>query len=404
ARREAGTRTGGGAVTANDADAKAASDASSIGANSGRATGTAAATPHSTARGERHLASHFFNIGILLVGATALAFMLHRLGFGTVKNVLSGVGWTFALIVGLDVAALACEAAAIRELMRPEARMVKYWRVLAAQASGRAINILTPGGALGEATKVTMLVSFAPRDRVVSSIVLLNLASFYLSVTIVIIGVPITLLLVDLPHALQVIVWIGLAVLVPVVAGIAVLIQRGAVATALAAAHGVHLISRERADRWTAKLADIDRHVRELQSDQTPGTRAGLAFIGGARVCAWSATTLVLYSVGAQIGFTLLIGAFSVGVLIGWISALIPFGLGVADTGNYALFNVLGASGAHGVFVTLLGRARSLTLALLGLLVMAAGHTANRLEIARRNRLIARLEAEHGAESPARSG
>jgi hypothetical protein len=35
---------------------------------------------------------------------------------------------------------------------------------------------------------------------------------------------------------------------------------------------------------------------------------------------------------------------------------------------------------------------------------MAAGHTANRFSIAKRNRLIARLEAEHGAESLARSG
>ena len=89
----------------------------------------------------------------------------------------------------------------------------------------------------------------------------------------------------------------------------------------------------------------------------------------------------------------MLVGVFSVGVLIGWISAFVPFGLGVADGGNYALFNVLGAAGMHGVFVTLLGRARSLTLALLGLLVMAAGHTSSRIEIARRNRLIARLEA-----------
>jgi hypothetical protein len=38
------------------------------------------------------------------------------------------------------------------------------------------------------------------------------------------------------------------------------------------------------------------------------------------------------------------------------------------------------------------------------LLVMAAGHTSSRLEIARRNRMMARLEAEHGSESPMRSG
>jgi uncharacterized membrane protein YbhN (UPF0104 family) len=362
---------------------------------------TAAARP----RVEKHLLSHVFNIAVLVVGAAALAWMLHRLGFQTVRTVLAGVGWWFAIIVACDLAALACEAAAIRELMRPEARMAKYWRILAAQMSGRAINILTPGGALGEATKVSMLVSAAPRGRVVSSIVMLNLASFYLSVAIVIVGVPITALLVDLPHNLQLIVWIGLAVVLAIVVALVVLIQRGAVATILQAAHGIGVLSAERTTRWTGKLGDLDRHIRELQSKRSsPGTRTGLLFVCAARLCSWIATTLVLHSVGVHIHFTLLAGVFSVGVLIGWMSAFIPFGLGVADGGNYALFNVLGAAGAAGVFVTLLSRARSLTLAMLGLLVMAAGHTANRFEVRRRNRLIARLEAEHGAESPVRSG
>jgi uncharacterized protein (TIRG00374 family) len=353
---------------------------------------------------ERHLASHVFNIVVLAVGVVVLAWMLDKLGWDNVKRVLAGVGAWFALIVALDVAALACEAAAIREFMRPESRMIAYWRVLAAQASGRAINILTPGGALGEATKVTMLVAHVPRGRVVSSIVLLNLASFYLSVAILIVGVPLTALLVDLPHQLKVVVWTGLAVLVPLVIALAVLIQRGALGTVLAGAKRARIISAERAERWSARLADVDRRIRELQTNRTAGTRSGLLLVCAARLCAWSATTVVLYNVGVNVSFTVLCGVFSVGVLIGWISAFVPFGLGVADGSNYALFNVLGAAGAHGVFVTLLGRARSLTLALLGLLVMAAGHTSSRLELARRNRLMARLEAEHGSESPVRSG
>jgi hypothetical protein len=355
-------------------------------------------------KSERHLASHVFNIVVLVVGGAALAWMLNKLGWSNVERVLTGVGGWFGVIVALDIAALACEAAAIREFMRPESRMIAYWRVLAAQASGRAINILTPGGALGEATKVTMLVAHVPRGRVVSSIVMINLAAFYLSVAILIVGVPITALLVDLPDQLRVVVWTGLAVLIPLVVALGVLIQRGALGTVLASARRVGLLSPERAERWSAKLADVDRHIRELQSNRTAGTRMGLVFVCAARLCAWSATTVVLYTVGVEVGFTLLIGVFSVGVLIGWISAFVPFGLGVADAGNYALYDVLGAAGAHGVFVTLLGRARSLTLALLGLLVMAAGHTSSRLEIARRSRLKARLEAEHGAESPVHSG
>jgi hypothetical protein len=357
-----------------------------------------------TAKKERHLASHVFNIAVLVVGGVALAWMLHRLGWDNVKRVLAGVGGWFGVIVALDVAALACEAAAIREFMRPESRMIAYWRVLAAQASGRAINILTPGGALGEATKVTMLVAHVPRGRVVSSIVLLNLASFYLSVAILLVGVPLTALLVDMPHELKIVVWTGLGLLVPIVIALGVLIQRGALGTVLASARRMRILSADRAERWTARLADVDRRIRELQSDRSEGTRAGLLFVCAARLCAWSAATVVLYKVGVHLGFTVLCGVFSVGVLIGWISAVVPFGLGVADGSNYALFDVLGAAGAHGVFVTLLGRARSLTLALLGLLVMAAGHASSRIEIARRNRLMARLEAEHGSESPLRSG
>ncbi|NVB76778.1 MAG: flippase-like domain-containing protein [Kofleriaceae bacterium] len=378
------------------------------------------------AKPEKHLASHAFNIGVLVVGTVALVWMLNRLGMTNVRRVFAGVGSWFFVIVAFDVAALACEAGAIREFMRPEARMVSYWRVLAAQASGRAINILTPGGALGEPTKITMLVSSAPRGRVVSSIVLLNLAAFYLSVAIVIVGVPITALLVDLPHDLRLVVWVGLGILVPLVVAIGVMIQRGALQTVLGAARGLRLLSAERKDKWAAKLAELDRHIRSLQASgseagthgsttparshgsttpaRSPGTRSGLLLVCSARLCSWSATTLALYSVGVHLHFTLLAGVFSVGVLIGWISAIVPFGLGVADGGNYALFNVLGASGAQGVFVTLLGRARSLTLALLGLVAMAAAHSVNRLELARRNRLMARLEAAHGSEALEHSG
>ncbi len=361
-------------------------------------------TPRRAHRPQKHLASHAFNIGVLVVGTVALVWMLDRLGMANVRAVFASVGNYFFVIVAFDLAALACEAAAIRELMRPEARMVGYVRVLAAQVSGRAINILTPGGALGEPTKITMLVSSAPRGRVVSSIVLLNLAAFYLSVAIVIAGVPITALLVDLPHDLKLVVWIGLAILVPLVVAVGVMIQRGALGTLLTAARKLRLLSAERSATWAAKLADVDRHIRELQASRSPGTRSGLLLVCAARLCSWSATTLVLYAVGVELHFTLLAGVFSIGVLIGWASAIVPFGLGVADGGNYALFTVLGATGTQGVFVTLVGRARSLTLALVGLLAMACAHTVNRIEIARRNRLMARLEAAHGSESLERTG
>ena len=48
--------------------------------------------------------------------------------------------------------------------------MISYWRVLGANISGRAINVLTPGGALGEPTKLMLLSTHAPRARALSSL------------------------------------------------------------------------------------------------------------------------------------------------------------------------------------------------------------------------------------------
>jgi hypothetical protein len=347
---------------------------------------------------DRHLASHIFNLTVLAVGGTALAFMMRSIGWDKARDVVTGVGAWFPVIVALDISAMACDAAAIHQFMRPEARMVAYWRVFAAQASGRAVNILTPGGALGETTKVTMLVTQAPRDRVISSIVLFNLAAFYLAVTIILIGVPITLLLVDLPHQLAVTVWIAIAVLLVLVVGLAILIHRGALGTVIGGLVTFRIISAERSIAWQTKLGEIDRHLRELHSDQSPGTRAGLAFVVISRLVQWSATATLLHAVGIHITFTLCIGVMSVGVLIGWISAIVPLGIGVADGGNYALYDVLGATGASGVFVTLLNRLRSLTLACFGLAIMGVGHAANRVTVARRRRRLLAMRADHSAE------
>jgi len=334
--------------------------------------------------GERHLASHIFNIVVFAVAGTAFVFLMRNLGLANARAVFGDAGGWLAVVVGLDLTAMCCDSAAIHAFMRPESRMVSYLRVLAAQASGRAINVLTPGGALGEATKVTMLVGHAPHARIVSSIVLYNLATLYLSVVILVVGVPITALLVDLPYEVAVIAWVGLAVIVALVGALVVVIRRGALETALDAARGAGVLSAERAHRYAAKIVDIDHQLRDLHADTTPGLRAGSLWIAASRLCSWAATTTVLHAIGVPITAKLLIGVFSVGILVGWLSNIVPLGVGIADGGNYALFGVLGASGAHGVVMTLLARARSIVVALIGLVVMAIAHTGTRITLHRR--------------------
>jgi uncharacterized membrane protein YbhN (UPF0104 family) len=343
---------------------------------------------------ESHLVSHIFNLAMLVFGAGALTWMLRQLGWTEFREAARGAGTAFVVILALDLSALLLDARALHTFMRPEARMVSYWRVVAAQISGRAVNVVTPFAALGEATKLTMLVSHAPRVRVTSAIVLLNLANLYLSVIVMAIGTPITLLLVDLPHALKLTVGIGLAIVIALMVALGVLVHRGALTTSVALLRGLRIISAERLARWRERLREIDRQIGELHHSKA-GTWRGVLWVFASKLVTWTATLVLISAVGVSITPHLVIGVLSVGVLIQWIASVVPLGLGLADGGNYALFDLLGASGAHGAFVTMLNRVRSMLVALVGFAVMAIVHTMNRLALARMRRKLRELKEAH---------
>ncbi len=338
-----------------------------------------------------------FNLVVFLIGGAALAWMLRTTSWSEVAEVIADVGAWSVVIITLDLTSLVLDAKAWHAFMRPEARMVPFWRVLGAWSSGRAINVLTPGGGLGEAVKVTMLDGHAPRSRVLSSIVLLNVSMLYFSVTVMLIGIPITLLLVDLPDALKVMIGAGIAVIIPAMVALGFVIHRGAMRSLVGTVRKLRLISAERAKVWKEKLKDVDRHIKELHSDRTSGTRAGFGYVLVSKIVNYTATITLLGAVGVPLSPALVIGVLSVGVLISWIAAIVPLGLGLADGGNYALYALLGATGQQGLFVTLLARARSIAVALLGLAMMAGLTVLDRLFKRRIQHKIAELKAKAAA-------
>jgi uncharacterized membrane protein YbhN (UPF0104 family) len=334
----------------------------------------------------RHVWSHLFNIVVLVGGSIGLAVMMHQLGWAGARDVFTRVGRWAVVIVVLDLLDMVLDAGAISAFLLPASHRISFWRVFAAQASGRAINIFVPGGVVGEATKVTMLVSCAPRNRVLLAIVLFNLATFYISVAILIVGVPITLYFVHMPHELAVLAWAGLGLMVGLVIAVGVIVHRGAINTAMATLRGLHIISKERADRWHSKLAELDQNLQHLQSGRVPGAKLAVGLLLAERTVAWITTVVVLHAIGVRLHPTLLIGVLSVGVIVSWMSAIVPFGIGVQDGSNYALFEVLGSSGSLGVLFTLVNRARTLAIAGVGFVIMAFAHTANRTVVRRRQR------------------
>jgi hypothetical protein len=74
----------------------------------------------------------------------------------------------------------------------------------------------------------------------------------------------------------------------------------------------------------------------------------------------------------------LVVASMSAGLLVTWMSNVIPLGLGIADGTNYALYGLLGASPEAGLLFTMVNRLRTCMLAMMGLTIMGIANRAAR--------------------------
>jgi uncharacterized protein (TIRG00374 family) len=321
-----------------------------------------------------HRRKQIFHVGVLAVGVLVLSVLVHELGWGGIRRAVSGTGAWFGVMAAIDLLSAFGDAFAIHAFLAPRVR-VRYRTVFAAQLSGMAINRLTPGNSLGEPVKITTLARTVPTNLAVSAVVMFNITSAYVSIAVIALGVPMTVILLDLPREVEVLVWIATAVLVAAAVAIAMVVRRGAVATLIDVLAASRLISAERAARWRASIADIDARLRELGGDaRTSGLRRGLIGVIASRVLNWAGTIVVLHAADIPLRPVIVVAMLSVGILVQWISSIVPLGLGVANGANYALYGLLGASPDDGNVFTLVSQLRTCVIALIGLAVMATAH------------------------------
>jgi hypothetical protein len=321
--------------------------------------------------------ARLFNLIALVAGAVGLAVLLARVGWEGTRDAIVDTGAWFAVMAAIDLGSVACDTFAIHGMLRPKVK-IGYWRVFGAQASGLAINRLTPGNSVGEAVKVTMLVRTVPTNLAVSTIVLYSLLNMYMGVTAIVIGVPLTALLLDLSPTVSVVVWIATGVLVAVAVTITLIVRRGAVGTLIDIAAGFRIVSSERAGRWRARVAEIDARLREVRDTRSSGIYRGIAGVVGSRACNWLGTIVVLHATHIPLTPPLVVATLSVGILVTWATNVIPLGLGVADGTNYVLYGLLGATQEAGLFFTGVNRVRTCVLAAMGLSIMAVTNAVYR--------------------------
>lgn len=332
----------------------------------------------------------------LLGGAIGLTATVWLVGPSTILGHLRAIGWWFAALIAVDLAMTCCDAAAVHSLIRADDGP-SYGRVLVAQIAGRAVNAVTPGGNLGEALKASLLAEHGRGSLVVAAVLFCGLASLVISLATIAIGAPLTALLLDLHDGLRVVLLVAAAIAAAAVVAIVLLVRRGMLATFVGFASRLHIVSAKRRKRWAKKLGEVDATLSG-QCDP-PARKRATAFVLASKALGWFATWLICATAGYFLDVPELAALLSAGVVLGWISTLVPMGLGVAEGGNYGLFDVIGAPAALGVSLALARRVLQVFSAVIGFITLGAF----RLNQRRARRRGARKSVRRGSPSRLRA-
>lgn len=306
-------------------------------------------------------------------GALGLAWLVSHVGLRTLGERLGEVGGWFALVIAAVAIANTIDARIIQLACSEPGAPLPYRRVLEAQLAGHGVNQVTPGGNLGEVTKITLLMQAgAPRGRAVSGVLLFNVVAVWVNVCVLTVGIPVMVRQAALPAQVEVGLWAAFAVAAGVGLLLALLLLRGGMLAALPRVLArLRVIGPARRQSWTERLAVIDAQLAEFRGARLGdlGRALGMAIVS--HLITQTESLLVLHALGVPLPVGFAVALLAAGMLIRWTATVVPFGVGVSEGGNYALFDLLGVAPVMGLVLALAQRARQLVFAALGLGLLA---------------------------------
>jgi uncharacterized protein (TIRG00374 family) len=338
--------------------------------------------------GERPGWARWVTLGALAVALVALAWTIYSVGFFAIVERLVRIGPWFAVVIGLEVLTTLFDAGAIYHFLRPEQKKVGYRRVVLAQLSGRAVNTVTPLGSLGEVVKTTMLMERVGKTRAFAAVLLYNISTGELSYVLIAVGATLCGILLDLPDLMRAVLIGSGAVTGMLAIALPVLVYRGVLSSVAGLGRTLRVISRKQAARWKKQLDDVDDKLRGTRDARGADRLYGLVCVVLSRFCAWSSTGVLIYASGGPMSPGFLAAVLTAGQVLSWVSAVVPLGLGITETGNYALFRALGVDPAIGVTVAVGRRVTQIIYAGIGLVLAAVNQTVKEAKAAQHRKVV----------------
>ena len=312
-----------------------------------------------------------------MLGVVALALTVHVVGPRVLLAHLAMIGPWFAVLLAIELLVTLCDAGVIHSMSRgPSAP--SFRQVCIAQFAGRAVNSVTPGGALGDALRVSLLARECSTERIVAAVVFASLGTFITGLAVIAGGTIATALMFEMPVVVEVLLLAVGAITAAAVIGLVLLVRRGMISVLARLARRLHLISEARFEHWRDRLADIDARLRG--DIQTEHRSRAIALVITSQLLQRAVLWVALVAAGYSLDAAQLVAVLSAGVLLTWISALVPMGVGVSEGGNGVLFALIGAPASVGVALAFARRVNQIIFAALGFSVLAADRIAHHVD------------------------
>lgn len=308
-----------------------------------------------------------------IVGVIVTAWVV---GIGTILDHLEMIGPWFLVLVSVEMISTCCDATAVY-LMTRGLGAPSYRDVIVAQFAGRAVNSVTPASNLGEALKVSLLSRQCSTGRIIAAVLYCELTAVVMSLAVIAVGTFATAFMFDLLPIAKVALCAAALVSACVAATVVVLVRRGMLGTLTSFLARLHIISKARHERWKGRLIDLDRR---LSGEVGGGHRhAAIVAIAISQTLQKALAYGTVMAAGYLLGPGQFLALLSAGVVLGWISTIIPMGLGISEGSNAALFALIGAPIALGVALALARRVNQVVFALLGFAILTLDRVASRV-------------------------
>ncbi len=321
-----------------------------------------------------------------LAGLALLVYLIYRVGYESILDSMSRVGWGFLVIVALNISRHLLRAASLYTAIPPEHRTFGYLKVAAARFGGEGVNFFSFAGPfLGDATKAVLLRRDLSLTHAASAVISDNIL-YYLSVILMILAGVVTLLYVygSSGQAMN-------NVLALIVAGAIMLLLLPVMAIKLRikplSQFMGWLLSRGKLPQF---ISDRHHHIVNVETNvfEFYHKRPGDFFlVFGISVAVHFLSVTEVYLAMQYLGYSSPVStAFIIESLTKVINAVfgfIPGVIGAYEGGNVLILTASGFSTAAGIALALVRRGAILVSTLIGFAILlwrAAGRTKKAIE------------------------